>query len=265
MPDDTAPKPLLLDAARRAERLAFFELGPEDAAALRAFGSAAAARVDQLIADFYAHLLAFPEVAAFLRAEPGRIERLQGLQRAYFLELVEGRFDERYFASRLRVGMAHQQLGVTPEWYIGAFSRYLRLALRMALAEHDPGGALRPTVEALVKIVMLDVSLAIDTYIYGGFVDRHVAAELELAARARVERLKDDLTNMVVHDLKNPVNGIAMMVQLALRKAQDLPEAHREYLRQIDRTCREMMRLIQNLLEISKMEEGKMPVAREPL
>src|SRR5579885_2223796 len=118
MPDDTAPKPLLLDAARRAERLAFFELGPEDAAALRAFGSAAAARVDQLIADFYAHLLAFPEVAAFLRAEPGRIERLKGLQRAYFLELVEGRFDERYFASRLRVGMAHEQLGVTPEWYI---------------------------------------------------------------------------------------------------------------------------------------------------
>jgi signal transduction histidine kinase len=274
MADDTAPKPLLLDAARRAERLAFFELGPEDAAVLRAFGSVAAAQVDRLIEDFYAHLLAFPELAAFLRAEPGRIERLKGLQRAYFFELVEGRFDERYFASRLRVGMAHEQLGVTPAWYIGAFSRYLRLALRLAFAEHDPSGALLPTVEALVKIVMLDVALAIDTYIYGGFVDRHVAAELEraaraaeeaLAARARVERLKDDLTNMVVHDLKNPVHGIAMMVQLALRKGQDLPEAHREYLHQIDRTCREMMRLIQNLLEISKMEEGQMPVAREPL
>jgi signal transduction histidine kinase len=70
---------------------------------------------------------------------------------------------------------------------------------------------------------------------------------------------------MVVHDLKNPVNGIAMMVQLALRKAQELPEAHRGYLFQIERTCREMMRLIQNLLEISKIEEGKMPVAREYL
>ena len=32
---------------------------------------------------------------------------------------------------------------------------------------------------------------------------------------------------------------------------------------QIDRTCREMMRLIQNLLEISRIEEGKMPVVRE--
>jgi signal transduction histidine kinase len=70
---------------------------------------------------------------------------------------------------------------------------------------------------------------------------------------------------MVVHDLKNPVNGIAMMVRLALRKGDELPEKQRGYLQQIDRTCREMMRLIQNLLEISKIEEGKMPVAAEPV
>jgi signal transduction histidine kinase len=86
-----------------------------------------------------------------------------------------------------------------------------------------------------------------------------------LAVRADVERLKDDLTNMVVHDLKNPLNGITMMVQLALRKGTDLPEGQRNYLLQIERTCREMMRLIQNLLEISKIEEGKMPVGREPI
>jgi signal transduction histidine kinase len=68
---------------------------------------------------------------------------------------------------------------------------------------------------------------------------------------------------MVVHDLKNPVNGIIMMVQLALRKGTELPEAHRGYLQQIDLTCREMMRLIQNLLELSKIEEGKMPITIE--
>jgi len=83
--------------------------------------------------------------------------------------------------------------------------------------------------------------------------------------RAETERLKDDLTSMVVHDLKNPVNGILMMVQLSLRKGQDLPEPHQRRLRQIEMTCGEMMRLIQNLLEISKIEEGKMPIAREPV
>jgi len=118
------------------------------------------------------------------------------------------------------------------------------------------------------------MSLAMNTYIYGGFVSREIAATLRraaemaedaLTARREVEALKSDLTNMVVHDLKNPVNGIAMMVQLALRKGGELPETHRGYLLQIDRTCREMLRLIQNLLEISKIEEGKMPVAAEPI
>src|SRR5215470_9411468 len=263
-----------LDDAQRAERLAFFELGPGDARALQGYRPLAETTVDRIVSDFYAHLLRFPELERLLRAEPARIAKLQGLQRAYFLSLCEGRFDADYFESRLRVGDAHQLTGLRPVWYIGAFALYLRLALGALVAESGDGRTILPTLEALIKAIFLDMSLAMNTYIYGGFVEREVATQLEraarvaeegLAARAEVERLKDDLTSMVVHDLKNPVNGIAMMVQLALRKGEDLPESQRNYLLQIERTCREMMRLIQNLLEISKIEEGKMPVAREPI
>jgi signal transduction histidine kinase len=263
-----------LDAAARAERLAFFELGPDDAERLAAYRPVAEAAVDDVVRDFYAHLLRFPELARLLTDAPGRIERLKELQRRYFLELAAGRPDADYVESRLRVGNAHQEIGLRPGWYIGAFSRYLRLALRSLVASSGDGATVLPTIESIIKMVLLDMSLAMETYIYGGFVERAAAAEMEraarvaeeaLAARAEVERLKDDLTRMVVHDLKNPVNGISMMVQLALRKARDLPEQHRGYLQQIDRTCREMMRLIQNLLEIGKIEEGRMPVAREPV
>jgi protein-histidine pros-kinase len=94
---------------------------------------------------------------------------------------------------------------------------------------------------------------------------RRVLEEERAQARDEVQRVRDDLTSMVVHDLKNPVNGIAMLARLGLRKAQDLPEGHRLRFAQIERSTREMMRLIQNLLEISKMEEGKMPMACEPV
>ncbi|HXJ36960.1 MAG TPA: protoglobin domain-containing protein [Candidatus Eisenbacteria bacterium] len=261
-----------LDESHRAERLAFFEIGEDDERVLRGYQPLAQATVDRIVAEFYTHLLRFPELAELLHAEAGRIEKLQSLQREYFLSLADGRFDGDYFESRLRVGDAHQRIGLRPAWYIGAFALYLRLALRALVEQTGDGARILPTLEALIKATFLDISLAISTYIYGGFVDRDVASELERAARIaedaldvrqEVERLKDDLTNMVVHDLKNPVSGIAMMVQLALRKDADLPEVHRGHLRQIDRTCREMMRLIQNLLEIGKMEEGKMPVVRE--
>jgi len=94
----------------------------------------------------------------------------------------------------------------------------------------------------------------------------HAEAEAALRARAEAERMKDDLTHMIFHDLKNPLTGIAMMVQLALRKGgADMPEKQRGYLLQIDRSGEEMMRLLLNLLEISKMESGRMPVAFEPI
>ena len=261
-----------LDASRRSERLAFFGLDADDARRLRAWRPVAEAGVDAVVRDFYAHLLRFPELATLLSEESGRIAKLQGLQRDYFLSLAEGTFDADSFERRLRIGDAHQRIGLRPAWYIGAFALYLRLAIRGLVAARPDDPDVVPTIEALVKAVFLDMSLAIDTYIFGGFVDRAVAAELgraarvaeeALHARAEVEQLKDELTSMVVHDLKNPVNGIAMMVQLALRKGHELPEPQRGYLLQVDRTCREMMRLIQNLLEISKIEEGKMPVARE--
>ncbi len=263
-----------LDERARAERLAFFAIEPDDAERLAAYRPIAERAVDDIVREFYAHLLRFPELERLLSGEAGRIPKLKGLQRRYFLELTEGRPDARYFESRLRVGKAHQEFGLRPVWYIGAFSLYLRLALRSLVDATGDGKQVLPVIESLIKMVLLDMSLAMDTYIYGGFVERTLAAEMERAARAaeealaarhEVERLKDDLTRMVVHDLKNPVNGISMMVQLALRKGRDLPEQHRGYLQQIDRTCREMMRLIQNLLEIGKIEEGRMPVAREPV
>jgi signal transduction histidine kinase len=262
------------DEARRAERLALFELGEDDRALLAALRPALEAAIDGVVADFYEHLLRFEPLRTLLTAEPNRIERLKRLQRAFVLEMADGRFDATYFESRLRVGDAHQRIGLEPEWYLGAFSRLLRLLLRRTAADAGIDPAALPRLEAVIKTVLLDASLAIDTYIHGGFVDRHVAARLEqaatvaeeaLAARAEVERLKDDLTSMVVHDLKNPVNGIVMMVQLALRKGADLPAPHRAHLRQIERTCHEMLRLIQNLLEIAKIEEGEMPVSRGPV
>lgn len=265
-----------LDAERVAERLAFFGLGAADEARLAGLAEVCGPRLDQVVADFYAHLLRFPALEEMLRSEAGRVAKLQGLQREYFHQLTEGRLDAAYVESRLRVGNAHQRIGLRPEWYIGAFSLMLRLHLRAILEEHGDRGAeaLLPEIESLIKVVFLDMSLAIDTYIAGGFVERETAARLQratemaeeaLRAKQKTERLKDDLTSMVVHDLKNPVNGIEMMVQLALRKGADLPEVHVGYLRQIQRTCREMMRLIQNLLEITKIEEGKLEVAHEPV
>lgn len=272
--DDDAGKRVLstalgLDAERLAERLSFYEISARDEELLAQISEVCDSHLDEVIADFYAHLLRFPQLEELLRATPGRVTRLQGMQKEYFLQLTRGRLDADYAESRLRVGHAHQRIGLRPEWYIGGFRRLLRDYLDVIYRNRGFADGLVPEADALLKAVFLDMSLALDTYIQGGFVDRESAARMQratelaeqaLQARQETERLKDDLTSMVIHDLKNPVNGIVMLVQLALRKSAALPEAHVGYLKNIERTCSEMMRLIQNLLEIAKIEEGKLPV-----
>lgn len=260
-----------LDPVHTAERLAFYELSAHDEEHLGELAAICDPQLDEIIADFYAHLLRFPHLERMLRAQPGRVARLQGLQKDYFRQITRGRLDTDYVESRLRVGNTHQQIGLRPEWYIGGFGFLLRRYLDAIYVAHGADGGLVPEAAALIKAVFLDMSLVLDTYIQGGFVDRESAARMQqataiaeeaLRVKQETERLKDDLTSMVVHDLKNPVNGIVMLTQLALRKSASLPEAHVGYLKQIERTCSEMMRLIQNLLEIAKIEEGKMPVER---
>jgi signal transduction histidine kinase len=73
----------------------------------------------------------------------------------------------------------------------------------------------------------------------------------------RLQLQKEALTAFVVHDLKNPVNAIDLNAQLIARR-KDLPAAAQNAVSQIRDEVRALMRLILNLLDISKAEEGRL-------
>jgi len=85
----------------------------------------------------------------------------------------------------------------------------------------------------------------------------------------RLQLQKERLSSFVVHDLKNPVNSLDLHAQLLLRQP-DLPARARDSVLHIRAEARSLLRLILNLLDISKSEEGRLavrlaPVALEPL
>ena len=84
----------------------------------------------------------------------------------------------------------------------------------------------------------------------------------ELARRQRddlmrLELQKERLMAFVVHDLKNPVSTIDLHAQLLLRD-KELPERARAAAASIRDEVRSLMRLLLNLLDISKSEEGRL-------
>jgi two-component system, sensor histidine kinase and response regulator len=73
----------------------------------------------------------------------------------------------------------------------------------------------------------------------------------------RLQLQKERLTAFVVHDLKNPVNTLDLHAQLLLRNPA-LPESARDSVQHIREEARSLLRLILNLLDISKSEQARL-------
>jgi two-component system sensor histidine kinase/response regulator len=75
----------------------------------------------------------------------------------------------------------------------------------------------------------------------------------------RLQLQKERLMAFVVHDLKNPVNVMDLYAQL-LARDRGLPDSARESAGQIRSAARQLNRMILNLLDLSKADEGKLTV-----
>jgi rsbT co-antagonist protein RsbR len=170
---------LRLDDAEIASRREFFKLTDADLARLASLRPFAEKVTDGIVEEFYALLLAHPETLRFFGDE-ATIRRVKSTQREYFLGLFEGRCDLAYVEDRLRVGAAHERIGLAPKWYLGAYRKYLE-AIREALTRELSDD--REAFSSIQKIVFFDMSLAIDTYIAANLeaLGRHQAAIRELS------------------------------------------------------------------------------------
>jgi rsbT co-antagonist protein RsbR len=172
---------LRIDERELASRRSFFEIGDDDLARLGALRSLAERHSQSFVDKLYQLILGHAESRSFFPDE-ATIAHVKKMQRQYFLGLFDGRCDLDYVENRLRVGAAHDRVGLAPKWYIGAYGRYLRLLFDQ-LFEELPTAEAQAAFRSVSKLVAFDTSLAIDTYIFANLetVARHQAAIRELS------------------------------------------------------------------------------------
>jgi len=172
---------LKLDEAELRSRRAFFELTDADLDRLASLRDFAERHTDDVVEAFYELLLRHPETKRFFE-DAATIRRVKRTQREYFLGLFSGRCDLAYVEDRLRVGTAHERIGLAPKWYLGAYRRYLQL-LHDRLLKDFPAPEAPAAYESILKIVSFDEALALDTYIAANLetIERHQAAIRELS------------------------------------------------------------------------------------
>lgn len=97
---------------------------------------------------------------------------------------------------------------------------------------------------------------------------RKRTTELEQERQKALEasRLKSEFLSMMTHELRTPLNSILGLAQVVLRKSSDsLPERQQENLRSILVSGKRLLGLINQLLDLSKIEAGRMEVEPEIL
>ena len=80
----------------------------------------------------------------------------------------------------------------------------------------------------------------------------------------KLEQTKEELTHMVVHDLMNPLSVISMGLDLLMFDQLTYTDEQKKTMQQCYHNCDELKRMIQSMLDIHKMEDGKLqPVSKE--
>ncbi|MDW8406059.1 ATP-binding protein, partial [Chloroflexus sp.] len=88
----------------------------------------------------------------------------------------------------------------------------------------------------------------------------------DVTAAKEADRLRADLTHMVIHDLRNPLNTIMLSFERLAGELEDLlTERQQQAVRIGQNSARQLLNLVNTMLEIGRLESGQMPLEREPL
>ena len=150
--------------ARRCALLGLIGLGKADhahAAWLQKY--VIAPHIGEIVDEFYRRLWKNPQARNIL-GQGFELAHLRATQRTYLLTLGIGFDSAAYFEGRLRVGVAHARVPVPLSLYQAAYSLLQCLILAHLSAAAKAPARYRALAAYLIKIAILDMSLATETY-----------------------------------------------------------------------------------------------------
>jgi len=132
-------------------------------------------------------------------------------------------------------------------------------------------GSRRPNAFSEEDMKLLDsignqIGIALRNARLYSLVKNQVAELEEKNAKLReLEEMKNNLTQMIVHDLKNPLTGITGYIELLMLEREKYDNEQIMAINMISVSCNKLMRMILNLLDISKMEEKKLKLQKSDI
>ena len=115
---------------------------------------------------------------------------------------------------------------------------------------------------SIIQIIFIVISLAILFNIYSFIQQRERQVEIEKALAEETSRAKTSFLSNMSHEIRTPMNAIIGLDNIALRDPELSPRT-REYLERIGASARHLLGLINDILDMSRIESGRMVLKNE--
>jgi len=155
-----------IDPNDRELRLRWVQLSEDDGDRIRKAAAYLQPQADNIVKAFYDHSWQFKPFVEKLTEAGSNRQALEPAQKSYLLNLLDARFDDRYFEFRQRIGETHARLDVKPRWNLGNYATYANLIFPI-LSSKLKGKELVDTMLSFQKAFVLDGSLAVESYVDG--------------------------------------------------------------------------------------------------
>ncbi len=87
----------------------------------------------------------------------------------------------------------------------------------------------------------------------------------DLTQVRRLQTVRQDFVSNVSHELRTPLSSLKLLVETLLDGALKSPAEVEHFLQQMDVEIDNLTQIVQELLDLSKIESGKVPLERKPI
>jgi signal transduction histidine kinase len=240
----------------------------KDALLLKNLGPLMERYLPEMAERFYAQIPHHPGASRVFTGGEEQVNRLKRTLQVWGRGLFNGKYDEQYAADRYLIGFRHVRIGLDQKYVISAMGVVRSFLLERLFEEFPTREARLAYSQALSKMLDLDLNLMCDSYFHATM-DRLQALnqELEFAGAQLMEAnaIKDEFLAQVSHDLRTPLNSILSFTKLVLDGLCTDPQEEKEVLRDVFSSGQLLLRLVNDLLDISVIEAGKLALVLEPI
>jgi signal transduction histidine kinase len=232
----------------------------EDVSAMRRLGPRMEKYLPELAERFYAQIPLHPNASRVLTGGEAQIRHLKQTLQEWARGLFRGTYDEDYAANRYQIGFRHVRIGLEQKYVISAMSIVRSYLYDCLLLEFPASDQRLRAAHALGRILDLDLNLMCESYMHATLENlRSINEHLARANRQLDEasHSKDEFLSLVSHELRTPLNSILGFTKLILDGLTKDKEEEKGLLRDVFTSAQHLLGLVNDILDIGRIEAGK--------